>query len=121
MILDDYLQFKRIKIITHDDEEYVGTPAIINHIDKSQSGQNEILLDVVFDAKHKFVRLKQNDIRSIEILHDEKHISIVPDIVPYECRKCGIGKMEIKCGGRIYICSNPDCTHCVWLKFADKE
>ena len=120
MILDDYLQYDRIRIITNDGEKYEGTPVMVNCANKEQRVQNEILLDMVFEAQHKFVRIKQKDINSIEVLPDEKHINIQPDIVPYECRKCGIGKMESKSNGRVYVCSNPDCNSVFWINVADK-
>ncbi len=119
MVLDDYLQYKRIKVITNDSQEYEGAPVIVHHAEKQQSGQNEILLDVILDARNKFVRIKQKDIKSIEVLQDEKHIKIQPDVVPYDCPKCGIGKMESKSNDRVYICSNPDCNSVFWINYVD--
>ena len=45
-----------------------------------------------------------------------KKIGIIPPI----CEKCGIGKMEKKSGGRVYVCNNPKCQMGVWINFAEK-
>lgn len=97
---------ERVKVKTVNDGDYIGTPVSFHHGGITNSGETEILLDVVVCRKHTIIVFSEGDIVSISDAKGEK-IGVQPYFIPYKCEKCRTGRIRVV--GLITKCDNPEC------------
>ena len=64
--LHDYLDFKQVRIICTNGEEFVGTPIVVNYADETESGEEELTIENGELYAPPFVGFPESKIQSIE-------------------------------------------------------